>query len=213
LFRTTIQAQTSLRLEKRERGGGLGLGETGLSLLPVDDVPDGVEVGGLDVLLQTGKKVLEEPGEKVKERKVTRVVKVESVLPHVDTEEGNVAEERVLVSGGDSLELHRRKESVNIALFDEKSGGTATHLLGRGVVAEPRPSGTLNAESSGVDGLLEALESAKVLLDLVGEGTGRGEGSSAGRGGGEVLPEEGLHSGENVSTRRGKGREGVSGRG
>lgn len=73
------------------------------------------------------------------------------------------------------------------------------HLLGLRVVAEPRPARALDAESGSVDSLLEAVEAAKVLLDLVVELARRRELAAARRLGGEVLPEESLFPGRTRS--------------
>ena len=69
-----------------------------------------------------------------------------------------------------------------------------THLLGRRVVPEPRPARALDAERRRVERLLEAVEAAKVLLDLVGERARRGELAAAVGRGREVLPEERLRA-------------------
>lgn len=74
------------------------------------------------------------------------------MLPKVNAKEGSQAEERVLVGGRSSL-----------------------NLLGSGVVGQPGPSGSLDAESGGVDALLEVVERAKVGLDGLGEGARLGE--------------------------------------
>lgn len=60
------------------------------------------------------------------------VLEVEGVLPDVDTNDGDVAKERVLVRSGDDLEL-----------------------LGIRVVAEPAPAGALDGGGDGVELLLE----------------------------------------------------------
>ena len=88
------------------------------------------------------------------------------MLPSVDTDDGVVRDERVLVLGGDDLELG---------------------VLG--VEAEPAPSGALDGGDGGVEGGLEVVERAKVTLDGLLEGAVV-EGSTALVGGGEVLPEE-----------------------
>ena len=54
------------------------------------------------------------------------------MLPDVDADDGDVAEERVLVRGGDDLEF-----------------------LGVGVIAEPAPARALDARGDGVHLLLE----------------------------------------------------------
>lgn len=78
-------------------------------------------------------------------------------------------QERVLVGSGNSLEL-----------------------LSLGVVAKPSPATALNTGGRGVKSLLEVLERAKVLLDLLAEGRRFVElclGRARRR---KVLPEEGV---------------------
>lgn len=65
-----------------------------------------------------------------------------------------------------------------------------TYLLGGRVVTQPGPSGTLDSESGRVDSLLQSIESTKVLVDPVSEGSRGRELSSSSRSGREVLPEE-----------------------
>lgn len=81
------------------------------------------------------------------------------------------------------------------------AGPTSAYLLGLRVVAQPRPAGALDAEGGGVDGLLETVEAAKVLLDLVVELARRRELAALGRGRGKVLPEEGLPGGNSCGQR------------
>ena len=83
-----------------------------------------------------------------------------------------LTEERVLVSGGDNLEL-----------------------LGAGVIAEPAPAGALNARSGGVELLDEGVERTPLLVDRVGE-RARLELATVALAllsrAGKVLPEEGV---------------------
>jgi len=95
----------------------LGLDVSLLSLLEVDNVPDGIEIIRLDIL----------------------VLQVKGMLPNINSNDGLVGEERVLVSGSDDLEL-----------------------LGRFVVPEPAPATTLNTSGNGVHLLFEVLNAAKV---------------------------------------------------
>lgn len=88
------------------------------------------------------------------------------MLPSVNTNDGVVRDERVLVLGGDNLELG---------------------VLG--VETKPSPTRALDGGDGGVEGGLEVVERAKVTLDGLLERTIL-EGSTALAGGGEVLPEE-----------------------
>lgn len=127
---------------------GLGVGlsslEALLGLLEVDDGPDVLEVVSLDVL----------------------VLKVEGVLPSVNTNDGVVRDERVLVLGGNNLKLG---------------------VLG--VETEPAPTGALDGGDSSVEARLQVVERAKVTLDGLLEGA-IVELSAALLGRGKVLPEE-----------------------
>lgn len=94
------------------------------------------------------------------------VLEVESVLPSVDTDDGVVRDQWVLVLGGDNLKLG---------------------VLG--VEAEPAPTGALDGGDGSVEGGLEVVERTKITLDGLLEGTVL-ELSAALAGGSEVLPEE-----------------------
>jgi len=95
----------------------LGLDVSLLRLLEVDNIPDGIEIIWLDVL----------------------VLQVEGMLPNVNSNDGLVGEERILVRGGDDLEL-----------------------LGRFVVPEPTPATALNSSGNGAHVFFEVLDAAKV---------------------------------------------------
>jgi len=137
-------------------GGLLELGSASsfkkalLSFLEVDDRPDSVKVVDLDV----------------------EVLEVESMLPDINTDDGDEIEERVLVGSSGDLKA-----------------------LGVHVVSEPAPSGTLNTSGSRVEFLLEVIDATKVAVDSIFKGTvfeGTTVSLALGRGGGEVLPEEGM---------------------
>ncbi len=125
-------------------GIGLSSLEAVLGLLEVDDRPDVLEVVGLDVL----------------------VLKVESVLPGINTDDGVVRDQGVLVLGGDNLKLG---------------------VLG--VESEPSPTGSLDGGNGSVEARLEVVKRAKVTLDGLLEGTVV-KLSTAVTGGSQVLPEE-----------------------
>ena len=98
------------------------------------------------------------------------VLEVESVLPNVDTDDRNEAQERILVGGGRELQT-----------------------LGSGVIPEPAPAGALDGRSGGVELLLEGIEGAPLLDDGLLEGAvaeGAAVALALRRGGREVLPEE-----------------------
>jgi hypothetical protein len=90
------------------------------------------------------------------------------VLPDINAKDGCVADERVLVLGGDDLKL-----------------------LGEGAVTEPSPTGTLNSSGSLVKVLLELVHAAEILLDGALEGAVL-QLSTARAGRSEVLPEQGV---------------------
>lgn len=94
------------------------------------------------------------------------VLKVESVLPSINTDDGVVRNQGVLVLGGDNLKLG---------------------VLG--VESEPAPTGALDGGDGSVEAGLEVVERAKVTLNGLLEGTVL-EGSTALAGGSKVLPEE-----------------------
>jgi len=121
-----------------------------LGLFKVNDVPDRFEVVDLDV----------------------QVLEVESVLPDVDTDDGDVSEERVLV---------RRRRDLK--------------TLRRGVETEPSPARALNSSGARVERLLERIDGSELLLDgrLEWSITELAPGALAlGRRRREVLPEEGV---------------------
>jgi hypothetical protein len=98
------------------------------------------------------------------------VLEVEGVLPNVDTNDGDQAEERVLVGSGRNLET-----------------------LSLRVVPEPSPAGSLDTQGSGVELLLEVIERAESLLDGLLERTVLEDTTVtlvSGSRGGEVLPEQ-----------------------
>jgi hypothetical protein len=116
-----------------------------LSCLPVDDVPDSLEVLGLAVL----------------------IVKVVSVLPGINTEDGlELANDRVLVCVCPDLD------------------GTSLCVLN-----QPRPAGTLDACKCGVELLLELIETAVGVVDGSCERSGWRLTTALG-GRCQVLPEE-----------------------
>lgn len=88
------------------------------------------------------------------------------MLPSVNTDDGVVRNERVLVLGGDNLKLG---------------------VLG--VESEPAPAGALDGGNGSVEAGLQVVERAKVTLDGLLEGTVV-ELSTALLGRGKVLPEE-----------------------
>lgn len=88
------------------------------------------------------------------------------MLPSVDTDDGVVRDERVLVLGGNNLKLG---------------------VLG--VESEPSPTRTLDGGNSGVEAGLQVVERAKVTLNGLLEGTIL-KLSTAFFGRGKVLPEE-----------------------
>jgi len=121
-----------------------------LSFFPVDNTPDSFEIVDLDI----------------------QVLEIEGVLPDVNADDGNVRQQRVLISSCHNLKT-----------------------LGRRVIAEPSPPGSLNSSGGrielrnqffnaaevGDDGLLQraVLQSAAVSLAF-------------GLRWGEVLPEQGV---------------------
>ena len=125
----------------------LGGFEALVDLVPVDDVPPGGEVVGTLVL----------------------VLQVVGVLPDVVAEDGveALAQRRVLVGGGDDLEL---------AAGEDQPAPAGAELLGGGLV----------------EGLLEGLEVAEVGFDLRGDGTGGFAAGLASVAGAKDLPEEGV---------------------
>lgn len=125
-------------------GVSLGSLEALLGLLEVDDRPNVLEVVSLNIL----------------------VLEVESVLPSVDTDDGVVRDQRVLVLGGDNLKLR---------------------VLG--VETEPAPTRALDGGNGSVEGGFEVVERAKVTFDGLLEGTIL-KLSTALAGRSKVLPEE-----------------------
>ena len=119
--------------------GRLGsLDEAALGLLEVDHVPDRRQV--LRTLMISPPFPSPHRGTKAnaKHENATHIslnimiLEIKRVLPDVDADDGDVRQERVLVGGGDDLEL-----------------------LGVGVVAEPAPAGALDGGGDGVHFLLE----------------------------------------------------------
>jgi hypothetical protein len=115
-----------------------------LSRLPVDDIPDGLKVFGLAVL----------------------VIKVVSVLPRINTEDG--------------LEL--ANNGILVCVCPDLDG---TSLC---VLNQPRPAGTLDACECGVELLLELVETAVGIVDGPSERT-RWRLTAALRGRCQILPE------------------------
>jgi len=97
-----------------------------LSFFKVDDIPDCLEIISLDV----------------------QVLKIKGVLPDVDADDRNMAQQRILISGRDDFEL---------IVFRVKS--------------KPTPTRTLNGRSGGVELLLQVVEASKGLVDRVFERT------------------------------------------
>jgi len=95
----------------------LGLEVSLLCFLEVDNTPDGVEVIWFDVL----------------------VLQVEGMLPNVNSNDGFMGEERILVGCGDNLEF-----------------------LGGLAVPEPAPATALDSSGNGVHLLLERFDAAEV---------------------------------------------------
>jgi len=104
-----------------------GLGEPFLGLFEVDDGPDGIKIVSFDI----------------------EILEVERMLPDIDTNDGDMGQERILVGSGDNLQA-----------------------LGGGVQAQPSPSRPLNTKSGSVELLLEVVEAAKRLVNGVLQRTG-----------------------------------------
>lgn len=116
--------------------------------MEVDDIPDGGQVISLDI----------------------EVLKIERMLPDINTDNRNVGQKRILVGCGGNLKS-----------------------FGRGVVSEPAPSRALDSGSGSVELLLHVLDRAKRLHDGLLQGTVTQSTTVAllrRRGGGEVLPEK-----------------------
>ena len=129
-------------LEAHTTLGGLGgVDEAALGLLEVDHVPNGRQVLPTHTHISHPSLPHQAQNQNKREtRNVTgthislniMILQVKRVLPDVDADDGDVRQERVLVGGGDDLEL-----------------------LGVGVVAEPAPAGALDGGGDGVHFLLE----------------------------------------------------------
>lgn len=134
-----------------------------LSGLPVDDVPDGVEVLGLAVLVLEASKIVSGRG-RIDGGAFDLLV---GVLPGINTKDrSELANDSVLVSVG--LDLN----STSLSVLDQ-----------------PSPARTLNAGQSSVELLLHGVEAAEVRVDGLGE-SARWRLTAALRLGREVLPEE-----------------------
>jgi len=117
-----------------------------LGLLKVDHVPDCVEVVRLDVL----------------------ILQIECVLPDVDTYDGGVRDQRVLISSGDYFQL------FNLS-----------------IPSQPTPPASLYSCRLRIERLLERLKAAKRILDRLAQlWCSRIRIGSPRRGRGEVGPEE-----------------------
>ncbi len=93
------------------------LQEACLSLLEVDDVPNGVEV-----LKKADISKRRQVANNTYINFNVQVLQVESVLPDVDTNDGDMAKERILVSSGHDLEaLVRRVKSLSWIVSDDSS--------------------------------------------------------------------------------------------
>jgi len=126
-----------------------GFGETLLGLFEVDDIPDCFEIINLDV----------------------EILEVEGMLPDVNADDGDMAEERILVSGSYDLQA-----------------------LGGGTVTKPSPTRTLDPSSGGVELGLEFVDAAKGTLELALEVAILEDATISPMLwiGGKVLPEEGV---------------------
>ena len=141
--------------------------ESFLCSLPVDDLPDVLDIRSLSVeVLQT--EVLEVWPEKFRNHTVTSnaYLEVVGMLPHINAKDGHLAaNDGILVFGGD--------EAQTVAILDE-----------------PTPSTTLNTKKGLCYRSLEILKAAPCLVDLCHQGwCGPGAGL-IGAGGGQVLPKE-----------------------
>ena len=76
-----------------------GVGKPFLSLIEVNDAPDGVEVL-LAYQTITHRQIWESTHVSLD----IEILKVEGMLPDIDANNGNVAQERILVSSGDNLQ-------------------------------------------------------------------------------------------------------------
>jgi len=112
----------------------------------VDDVPNSFKVVRLHVL----------------------VLQVEGVLPNINANDGDMAQERILVSSGCNLKP-----------------------LGFRVVSQPSPAGSLDGSGSGVELFNERIQSAKVTIDSLLERAGSELSTSSGHRS-EIFPEQGV---------------------
>jgi hypothetical protein len=99
----------------------LSLGEAFSNGLPVDDLPNGLQILGASVL----------------------VLKVVSVFPNIHTEKRNEAQERILVLGASNLQtLGRLVIALYIAIYEYVSGGRQTSVsVSKISTHQPRPTG------------------------------------------------------------------------
>jgi len=116
------------------------------------------------------------------------ILEVKSVLPDVDANDGDMGEERILVSrsynlqtlGGGIVALGEGRQQL------KRSDGMKTH--------EPAPTRTLNSGSSGVKLGFKVVDAAKGTLELSLQRPIPEDATAASMFliGGEVLPEEGV---------------------
>ena len=139
--------------------------ETLLGLFEVDDIPDGLEVIRLDVL----------------------VLQIVSVLPGVDADQRNVC-----CKGQRVRNRSRAGLIAPPSLTDKRvlvGGGENIELLRRSVVSDPSPATSLDTSKGSVDLALQSIETPKVLLDGLLQRTRR-ELSATLLAGSQVGPEE-----------------------
>jgi len=135
------------------------------------------------------------------------VLEVERVFPDIDTDDGDMSEERILVSSSDNLEdLVARVQTlmdgwmirsgpITIIIKTCKMQTTVTVIRRKKHTHEPSPAGALDPSSSGVKLLLQVINTAERLIngDLERASFQHAAVALPLRGGRrEVLPEQGV---------------------
>ncbi len=136
----------------------LGSDETLLNVLPVDDIPDSLEILGAKGTIQIVVSVLKytnktndnhvsvQPKIKRDGSLTSEIIWISIYLPDVNSEQWDEFGERVLVWFGEDFNA----------------------VLGR-VVSEPSPTGALNGQRSGAQIALQLINRTEVLCDILGE--------------------------------------------
>jgi hypothetical protein len=87
------------------------------------------------------------------------ILQIEGVFPNVDTNNGNVSKERILVSRGDNLQL----ASCGTVALIIKSQHHENTLFNQFATYKPAPARSLDTSRSGVEFPLEVVEGTPVL--------------------------------------------------